>query len=166
MIYLIIKEVIVLANPLLSFLPEYEGYCRVKILRLQEDTSLAQAMNVSLFHAITGSSPDYSIVAQKDAVQEILSSFDSLFEKNFGITMYELCSKHDDYLERRLSSQECSIVEQNQRLAQQDAALAARAQEICALQKKLDDTYNLLWNTRRRTLYGVCEFLWQKFFKK
>jgi len=200
---------------LLSFLPEYEGYCRVKILRLQEDKSLRGIKDISLFHAITGASPDYSIVAQKEDEIERLKSFDSLFGNEYGLTMHELCESYDKMArsriaeqetcivqqetrivqqetrivqqetrivqqetriaqqetrivqqETRIAQQETRIAQQETRIAQQDAALAARAQEIRALQKKLDDTYNLLVNTRHRTLYGALAWLWHKVFKR
>ncbi len=162
-----------LPPPLLSFLPEYEGFFRVKILRLQEDKSLAQAKNLSLFNAIAGASPDYSIVAQKEASQEILSSFGDLFEKNFGITMHELCQKYDAGQEQRAAQQESIFAEQERRIAEQEcriaeqnATLVAQTQRIDALQKKLDETYNLLVNTRHRTLYGALAWLFRKVFRR
>ena len=134
-----------LPPPLLSFLPEYEGYYRVKILRLQEDKLLAQAKELSLFHAITGASPDYSVVAQKEADSEIVASFDGLFEKNYGISMHELCSKYE---------------------TNQDQRIDRIADKIAELNARLEATHALVLNTRHRTLYGALAWLWHKIFHK
>ena len=89
---------------LLSFLPEYEGFYRESILRLQEDPKLHNMQEVSLVHALTGASPDYSVVAQKNAAQEQLSLFDDLFSRKYGLTLYDLCAAYDKNVRDMLKS--------------------------------------------------------------
>lgn len=119
---------------LLSFLPEHVGFHRTKILRLQEDKRLHEPENLSLFHVLTGSSPDYSIVAQKQAAQNLTVEFDSLFQANYGITLEELCQSYDATLSSRIAAQE----------------------------RELNELRGLIMNTRHRTLFGAVEWLLKK----
>ncbi len=123
---------------LLSFLAEYNDFNRVKILRLQEDKNLHSATSISLHHAITGVSPDYSIIAQKAAEKEILAEFDELFNQNYGLTLEHLCNTYDKTIRNELAEQ----------------------------RKKIEELTALIQNTRHRTLYGACEWLYRKIFPK
>ena len=59
---------------LLSFLAEYQGFARVKVLRLQEDKTIVEKTRVSLREVLTGASPDYAVVAQKAADASLLEA--------------------------------------------------------------------------------------------
>ncbi len=133
-----------LTPALLSFLPEYEGFYRTKILRLQEDKRLHEPENVSLFHVLTGSSPDYSIVAQKESSPELTSGFDSLFQADYGITLEKLSQSYDKKLHQLIERQ-----------AQEIERLAST---IC----ELGELRGLIMNTRHRTLFGAVEWLLKK----
>ncbi len=61
-------------SQLLTFLPEYYGFCRVKVVGLQESKELASSENISLVNVLRGVSPDYAVVAQKDADHELLAT--------------------------------------------------------------------------------------------
>lgn len=89
---------------LLSFLPEHYGYERVKILRLQESPELAAKENIGLFAVFAGVSPDYAVVAQKNASPEVLCAFDAVFAKHHGIELNELANRYDAGLERSIST--------------------------------------------------------------
>jgi len=80
---------------LLSFITQYNGYKRDKILRLQEQTSLKEQLYVNVGHIIEGVSPDYAIIAQKDGDQEIFSSINEPFSKEYGISPSELVEKFE-----------------------------------------------------------------------
>ena len=54
---------------LLSYLPEYHGFKRTKILRLQESPDLRTLEEPQLINIINGVSPDYAVIAQKDGSQ-------------------------------------------------------------------------------------------------
>ncbi|WP_413700398.1 class I SAM-dependent methyltransferase [Psychromonas sp. KJ10-10] len=50
---------------LLSFLPEFNGYIRTKVLGLQESKEPANQNVSSLMQVLEGVSPDYAVIAQK-----------------------------------------------------------------------------------------------------
>ena len=66
---------------LLSFLAEYCGFHRSKLLRLQEPAGLAEGGAVNLMSVFHGVSPDYAIVAQKQGQVEHLRAFDGAFNR-------------------------------------------------------------------------------------
>jgi SAM-dependent methyltransferase len=80
---------------LLAFVPEYYGFSRVKVVRLQEDSSLLQAKSVSLNQVIGGASPDYAVVAQKASDAPSLEAFGEVFQKEFGLSTYALLMHYD-----------------------------------------------------------------------
>lgn len=87
---------------LLSFLTEYSGFKRSKLLRLQEHAALHDAeLEIDLITALGSSSPDYAIVAQKEAEPESLALFDAPFAQTFGITPGELAARYDQCLDKR-----------------------------------------------------------------
>jgi glycosyltransferase involved in cell wall biosynthesis/SAM-dependent methyltransferase len=78
---------------LLSFLPEFYGYARVTVFRL--NSSIDENSPISLLDVINGASPDYSVIAQKNAETELLKLFDSEFHKKHGFTSDELAIKYE-----------------------------------------------------------------------
>ncbi len=89
---------------LLSFLPEYQGFKRVKILRLQESPDLASRERIVLKDVFFGASPDYAIVAQKDAAPEILLRFSAAFDKHYGIGLDDLTDHYDAIIAGRFAA--------------------------------------------------------------
>lgn len=85
---------------LLSFLPEYYGFEKVKILRLQEPAGLVNSNVPTLLDVLGGVSPDYSIVAQKAAVSEHMDLFTTVFEKNYGLTLEVLAQRYEERMAR------------------------------------------------------------------
>lgn len=84
---------------LLSFLPEYYGFKRNKLLRLQESSELALAVDdrIKLIDIFRGVSPDIAVVAQKNASIEIMNLFNQAFDKNYGLTLDDLANRYDDW---------------------------------------------------------------------
>ena len=76
---------------LLYFLAEYNGFARIKLLRMQESrsiSSLAKDIDVTdIFFAV---SPEYAVVAQKRAPDEQMSLFDQAFNRDYGLTIDDL----------------------------------------------------------------------------
>ena len=85
-------------SPLLAFLPEHYGFSRTKILRLQESKELHSTENISLAHVIHGVSPDYAVIAQKNADSEFLNTFDELFTKEYGLSLDSLMIRFENRL--------------------------------------------------------------------
>jgi SAM-dependent methyltransferase len=83
---------------LLSFLPKFYGFARVKIVRLQERPDLLESESVSLDEVLAGASPDYAVIAQKPCDDAIAKLFDSAFQKEFGIGDRTLVDRFDRQL--------------------------------------------------------------------
>jgi len=99
-------------NLLLSFVAEFAGYNKVKTLRLQEDEAVFDR-EISLMDTFGATSPDYSVVAQKNASPSILDEFKIPFEKNFGITIQELTSRYDAKREQKINEINNQLIEAN-----------------------------------------------------
>lgn len=80
---------------LLSFLTAFCGFSRNKILRLQESPEVKRRKTASLYDVLTAVSPDYAVVAQKHGPADILERADRAFSKDVGLTLNELCKRHD-----------------------------------------------------------------------
>lgn len=99
---------------LLAFLPEYCGFERVKVIRLQESAELRKSQAASLEQVLSGVSPDYAVVAQKRLDETHAHLFDEAFNKQFGL-------QHDDLVKRF------------------DQLNAAHAERVTGLERSLDE---------------------------
>ncbi len=107
---------------LLSFLTDYQGFVRSKILRLQEAKGLADSQKISLLQVLEGISPDYSVVAQKNAAEDILQQFSTCFEKDYGINIHNLAERFE--LRMVLSDQRSELALERSQEADQRSELA------------------------------------------
>ncbi len=82
-------------SPLLAFLPEYYGFKNVKTIRLQESANLKLDPNLTLEDVLSGVSPDYAVIAQKDAYESILFETRPAFEKEYGVSLGMLAARYD-----------------------------------------------------------------------
>ena len=80
---------------LLSFIPEYYGFARTKVIRLQESKELAQRVDLNLQDVLGGASPDYAVVAQKVAEEQVLSLLDTPFSQQYGLSLESLTCRYD-----------------------------------------------------------------------
>lgn len=84
---------------LLEFIPNYYGFLRTKILRLQEKAALRDSdSSVYLVDVLKGVSPDYSLIAQKEADDSVARELDPYFNKEYGITLDGLSDRYDQRL--------------------------------------------------------------------
>ncbi|QTP58886.1 methyltransferase domain-containing protein [Billgrantia antri] len=97
-------------SQLLSFLPDYYGFYRSKILRLQESFELSKNHSPTLSQVLVGSSPDYSVIAQKKSDAEAIAMFDSLFNIEYGISSYTLAAHYDEYIHNKIHHLENEIL--------------------------------------------------------
>jgi O-antigen chain-terminating methyltransferase len=118
---------------LLSFLPEYYGFVKVKVIRLQEDKSLANKAWTSLRDVWSGVSPDYAVVAQKTADSFLLDCTSDAFAQEYGLTLDVLVGKFDQQA-RQASERADSAQAQAQQASEcADSAQAqARQASECA----------------------------------
>lgn len=96
---------------LLSFVAEYAGFRRVKILRLQEPKDLASKNEVTLMDVFAGASPDYSIVAQKEGFEYYPEKLQNPFDVTYGMSSEDLISRRDVYLDDKFKRIESKIIE-------------------------------------------------------
>jgi len=80
---------------LLSFVTEYYGYKRSKVMRLQELDFLQVQKYANIAHLIENVSPDYAIVAQKKAKKEVLSLVNVPYSREYGISLAQLIEKFE-----------------------------------------------------------------------
>ena len=94
-----------LPSALLNFLVGYLGFARSKVLGVQESIPLREELGPpSLFAVLSGVSPDYAVIAQKTGDASSIASFDSLFAKEYGLTLELLANRYQerfDVIERR-----------------------------------------------------------------
>jgi O-antigen chain-terminating methyltransferase len=84
-----------LPPPLLAFVTEFFGFVRNKVLRLHEPPDALTRAETSLIATIYGVSFDYAIVAQKPAEEKILSSFDQIFQIEYGLDLHTTLETHE-----------------------------------------------------------------------
>ena len=68
----------------LFFLSEYTGFIRTKIVRLNGQKEFLENQEITLSNLFLNVSPDFAIIAQKNADPKVLQKFDTLFDKDYG----------------------------------------------------------------------------------
>ena len=119
---------------LLSFLPQYYGFTKVKIVRLQEDTSLATSAWTLLRDIWGGVSPDYAVIAQKAAEATLLDASDAAFAKDYGLTPGVLIDKFD---QQSLQANERAIAAETHALQAGERAIAAETHALQANERAI-----------------------------
>ena len=96
---------------LLAFLPDYYGYEKTKIVRLQESLELHSTKPPRLLDVLNGASPDYSIVARKKGNAKILAATKKAFSKEYGLTLDNLAIRYDLEVESKMYKAEAKAYE-------------------------------------------------------
>lgn len=81
---------------LLSFMMEYYGFSRNVIMRLQEEKLFAEQDEASLEQVFGWVSPDFSVVAQKQADEDIMTVAEPLFVKRYGLNEKDLFDRFEN----------------------------------------------------------------------
>ncbi|WP_431482034.1 methyltransferase domain-containing protein [Pseudomonas thivervalensis] len=116
---------------LLSFLTEYTGFSRSKLVRLQESAALHDVPQLTLMEVLDGVSPDYAIIAQKTAGVEQLAVFDPYFDRTYGLSLETLAERYEQHLERRFrAALEDSSLQQIQHLKEIQHEVAGMSTEL------------------------------------
>jgi O-antigen chain-terminating methyltransferase len=89
---------------LMEFLPEYYGFHRVKILRLQEPFNLSAQRKFGIHDVLGGVSPDYAVVAQKGADSDVLQRVSHALDKEYGVTLGGISSHYEQQREDALQT--------------------------------------------------------------
>ena len=88
---------------LLSFLAEHLGFSRVKVIRLQGPVDLAVGRKLSIHDVLGGVSPDYAIVAQKAASEDIIRQLGWAFKPEYGVTLGMLAGVYDQQIDVKVA---------------------------------------------------------------
>lgn len=125
---------------LLSFLTEHQGYARTKVLRLQESPTLLQQQVLSLHDVFSGVSPDYAVIAQKDALSASMKPFDEAFSREYGLSLHALSQCYDrsvlgpvqrlDTLQHETAAKQQALEQASDRLASMQRETAAKHQAL------------------------------------
>jgi len=124
---------------LLAFLPEFAGFRRSKILRLQESPELIEGSVVSLINVLNGVSPDYAVVAQKEGPEEFFDLLDLSFNAEYGLTLETLASKYFNQVESRV----LQVREEMQRSSELAMQAEANATQVGAREAEVRDQTQL-----------------------
>ncbi|HJV84301.1 MAG TPA: class I SAM-dependent methyltransferase [Noviherbaspirillum sp.] len=103
---------------LLQFVVEHAGFQRNAVLRLQERPELRNGANIRLINVLGGVSPDYAVVAQKNADGELLSLLDQAFSFHYGLSLESLAQRYDAQFDKRLAAIEAVAAQSETRAAQ------------------------------------------------
>jgi O-antigen chain-terminating methyltransferase len=112
---------------LLSFLAEYTGFERVKVLRLQESAALRGDSAVALRDVLDGVSPDYALVAQKSGPEELFAVTAPAFEAEYGIGLAELAVRYDGRWQAGLQELDARTCTAEERAEMEARAVRAEA---------------------------------------
>ena len=130
---------------LLSFLAEYAGFTRVKVLRLQENIDLLNKKNINMQEVFSGVSPDYSVVAQKKSGPEEMDLLSSAFNKEYGVNLDQMLSRWDQRFNGVETSLAQTITELHSVINELRSVYASKSWRITAPLRKI---YSLLKNNK------------------
>ena len=133
---------------LLAFLSEYYGFKRVKTLRLQESPALSGEKVLTLLDVLSGVSPDYAVVAQKDGATEIFAATNPAFEAEYGLTLESLAVRYNQQAEAK--AQRAETVAQKAEAKAQRAETVAQKAEAKAQRAEVVAQHASTWFVRRR----------------
>ena len=120
---------------LLEFLAKNSGFVRVKVLRLNEPGHISSC-ELSLLDVLAGVSPDYAVVAQKDAQEGAFELFDGAFEQDYGVSLEQLAMTYS----RQANNRE-ALAEQRSRadaLRRECDAVRARLEQLAGQKGRLE----------------------------
>lgn len=116
---------------LLEFVAEHAGFCRSKVLYLQEAADLHGDSQVALMDVLIGVSPDYAVVAQKNAPPALMAEFDAPFNAKYGLSLDSLARRYDT----QTSQFNMQLVE---RIDQLEKAVAQFGEQLSQVQTQLE----------------------------
>lgn len=137
-----------LPNLLLSFLAEHAGFAKSKIVRLQERAELRDdETKVGVWDVLSGTSPDYAVVGQKQALPDQLEAFNAVFDAAYGVSLDQLAVRYDKALERRLKGIEGGLATAREEFVTRDGLQdlmdrmqAHHVEQIALLQERFSQT--------------------------
>ena len=135
-----------LPSALMSFVLEYYGFDRVKKLGLQEDISLINQQVVTIKDLFEGVSPDYAVIGQKGADKTVLSKFDDILDKEYGLSIDMLYTKFTTHMDNMYSDL-LSVQQQMSRLQDNVVELKSKAEVMENQIHRFEQDYKKLLNS-------------------
>ena len=109
---------------LLSFVVEYNNFEKVKVVRLQENKDLLEEkIPTNILEVLTGVSPDYAVVAQKESKNnaEINELLNKQFNTEFGLSLGVLTIRYQE----KIRNLELRIIKSEERAMFAEAEIKA-----------------------------------------
>jgi O-antigen chain-terminating methyltransferase len=110
---------------LLLFMTDFYHFARSKILRLQEGVDLLQSSSLNLNDVLGGASPDYAVVAQKQAREDIQFRCNQAFDMEYGINVSTLATKYSDQQNQRFQLIQAKAQQAEAKAQQVDLVIAS-----------------------------------------
>ena len=123
---------------LLEFVAEHAGFYRSKVLYLQEAADLHGDSQVALMDVLSGVSPDYAVVAQKNAPPALMAEFDAPFNAKYGLSLDSLARRYDTQTSQfnmQLVERSDQLVERSDQL---EKAVAQFGEQLSQVQTQLE----------------------------
>ena len=127
---------------LLSFLPEHYGYKKVKIVRLQQDIKSPGSEAPTLSAVLNNVSPDYAVIAQKTAKDELIKLTSKSFELEYGTTLAQLSTAYDLHLQKVAESSKQAMHQAQQTTNMLEAVYNSRSWKITRPLRMLARLFN------------------------
>lgn len=90
-----------LPPPLLAFVPEFYGFERIKVIRLQESDGICEKATYAIEDFLAGISPDYAVLAQVNRIKESdllmgkdRDTLEQLWQKDYGVSYAMMTRKN------------------------------------------------------------------------
>jgi len=125
---------------LLAFITEYGGFQRHKVVRLQEDAALRGDAPIGLINVLDGVSPDYAVVAQKDAGAAVLAPFETAFNTDYGLSLGVMAQRFEQRLLARDDAQRAALAALETHTIDAKVRLGGAEQAISHLAQLLETT--------------------------
>ncbi len=117
---------------LLSFVPQYAGFERVKVLRLQGPVDMRTNPLLTIHDVLAGVSPDYAIVAQKAAPADLIQAVSAAFGVEYGVTLDMLSGGYDQQVNLKIQKAEITALQAHEKIQQSEIRLAEGLDRVMA----------------------------------
>ncbi len=117
---------------LLSFVPQYAGFARVKVLRLQGPVDMRTNPVLTIHDVLAGVSPDYAVVAQKAAPVELIQAVSAAFGVEYGVTLDMLSGGYDQQVNLKIQKAEITALQAHEKIQQSEIRLAEGLDRVMA----------------------------------
>ena len=128
---------------LLAFLPEFYGFKNIKVLRLNESETIHNNDNINLLNVLNGVSPDYSVIAQKDADNKLLDATWVDSDTEIGLSLERLAMNYEQQGMVRFQKLEAKIQQHDEQLSQKRQSLLALSNKQDKAKQEIDELHKL-----------------------